>query len=302
MSTTSPIAVDGMPIANIVLAEIINESTGASYLFDTAETADCKPDLSQGKEDILRVKNRIIAMNRTEDICIGYDIKLKNNTFTPEVMCLVDGGTMSPTGYEGPEVGIVTERQPFTLNLYSEEKDYDSSTVSFVKFTFKHNKGKPVDFKFEDGKFYVPEFESHSRPKKGEKPIYIGYISSLPTTSGGDTPSANPTVPSPPAPTSPDSSTKKPGVSVGIDCKVVWTFSSAVNDVDVTTSNFKVYNKATGVAVPGNVTMDSTKTIITFVPTSISAGVTYTAEVVAIRSAGSTTADTTPVSVDFTTA
>lgn len=300
MSTADTIAVDGMPIANIVLAEIINESTGAAYLFDTAETADCKPDLSQGKEDILRVKNRIIAMNRTEDICIGYDIKLKNNTFTPEVMCLVDGGTMSSTGYEGPEIGVVTERETFTLNLYSEEKDYDSSTTSYVKFTFKHNKGKPVDFKFEDGKFYVPEFESHSRPKKHEKPIYIEYVTSLPT--GGTTPSTNPTVPSPPSPTSPDSSTKTPGVSIGTDCKVVWTFSSAVNDVDVTTSNFKVFNKATSVAVPGNVTMDTTKTIITFVPTSIAAGVTYTAQVVAIRSAGSSSPDTTPVSVDFTTA
>ena len=298
MSTTSSVAIDGMPIANIVLAEIINEATGAAYMFDTAETAECKPDLSQGKEDILRVKNRIIAMNRTEDICIGYDIKLKNNTFTPEVMCLVDGGTMSSTGYEGPEVGVVTERQPFTLNLYSEEKDYDSSTKSYVKFTFKHNKGKPVDFKFEDGKFYVPEFESHSRPKKHEKPIYISYVTSLPTS--GTTPSDNPTVTDPPTPTNPDGS--KPGVKVGVDCKVVWTFSSAVNDVDVTTSNFKVFNKSTSVAVPGNVTMDTTKTIITFVPTSISAGVTYTAQAVAIRSAGSSTADTTPVSVDFTTA
>lgn len=300
MSGTTGTQIDGMPIANIVLAEIINESTGGSLLFDTAETADCKPDLSQGKEDILRVKNRIIAMNRTEDICIGYNIKLKNNTFTPEVMCLVDGGTMSSLGYEGPEVGIVTERQPFTLNLYSEEKDYDSSTISYVKFTFKHNKGKPVDFKFEDGKFYVPEFESHSRPKKGEKPVYVGYVNALPTP--GTTPSTNPTVPSPPAPTSPDSSTKTPGVSIGTDCKIVWIFSSAVNDVDVTTTNFKVFNKSTGAVVSGNVTMDSTKTIITFVPTSIASGVTYTAQVVAIRSAGSSTPDTKPVSVDFTTA
>ena len=171
---------EGMPIANIVLGEIMDEVTKKTYIFDTADKANAKPDLSAGKEDILRVKNRIIAMNRTEDICIGYDIKLTNNTFPPEVMALIDGGTVTADGYEGPQVGKATERHPFTLNLYSEEKDYDSETLQYVQFTFKHNKGKPVEFKFEDGKFFVPEFESHSRPKKGEKPVYIKFVKQLP--------------------------------------------------------------------------------------------------------------------------
>lgn len=295
--------IEGMPIANIALAEVINEKTSESFVFDTADKADVKPDLSKGKEDILRVKNRIIAMNRTEDICIGYNVKLTDNTFPPEVMCLVDGGTMTSTGYEGPEVGKAVDRTPFTLNLYSEEKDYDSTTKQYVKFTFKHNKGTPVEFKFEDGKFYVPEFESTSRPKKGEKPVYIEYVSSLPTpTSGGSTggSTTGATVPSPPATTTPSGST--PGISVGSDCKVVWTFTNAIDDVDATVTNFKVYKKSDGSAVTGNVTIDSTKKIVTFVPTSISAGVTYTAEALAIRSAGSFTPDTTPITVDFTTA
>ena len=185
--------IQGMPIANIALAEIINEATGQSYYFDTAEKADIKPDLSKGKEDILRVKNRIIAMNRTEDICIGYNVKLTDNTFPPELMCLVDGGTMTSSGYEGPQIGVAVNKTPFTLNLYSEEKDYDSSTIQYVQFSFRHNKGTPVEFKLEDGKFYVPEFESTSRPKKGEKPIYISYVSSLPNSSSSSTGGTTPT-------------------------------------------------------------------------------------------------------------
>lgn len=290
---------ESMPIANIALGEIINENTGESFIFDTAEKADIKPDLSKGKEDILRVKNRIIAINRTDDICIGYNIKLTDNTFSPETMVLVDGGTVTSTGYEGAEVGKTVKKIPYTLNLYTEEKDYDSSTTKYVKFTFKHNKGTPVEFKFEDGKFYVPEFESTSRPKKGEKPVYIEYVDTLPNgeTSDGD---SGATVPSPPTPTTPDSSTDTPGVTVSSDCRVTWTFPEAVNDADVTTTNFKVTRKSDGTAVSGNVTMDTAKKVITFVPLSIAAGVTYEATAASIRKADDS-GDTTAVTVEFST-
>ncbi|WP_416044639.1 hypothetical protein ACMXKO_11065 [Clostridium tyrobutyricum] len=290
-----------LPIANIALAEIINEITGEAFIFDTAEKADAKPDLSKGKEDILRVKNRVLAMNRTDDICIGYNIKLTDNTFSPKIMALVDGGTSTPTGYEGAEVGKAVNKTPYTLNLYSEEKDYDSSTLRYVKFSFKHNKGTPVEFQFEDGKFYVPEFESTSRPKKGEKPVYITFVDELPdgeTSTGGG---SGATVPSPPSPTTPDESTGTPGVTIGSDCKVTWTFADAVNDADVIGANFKVTRKSDGSVIPGSVTMDTTKKIITFIPTSISAGVTYEAIAASIRKADGS-GDTTSVTVEFTTA
>lgn len=295
---------DNLPIANIVLAEIINEKTGESMTFDTAATADAKPDLSSGKEDILRVKNRIIAMNRTEDICIGYDTNLTNNTFPIKVLALVDGGTITASGgYEGPEVGKVVNRVPYTLNLYSEQKDYDSSTLKYVRFGFKHNKGKPVEYKLEDGKFYVPAFNSTSRPKKGEKPVYIEFLDSLPDIPGedGTDTEINPTVPSPPEPTTPDESTGTPGVTIGTDCKVTWVFADAVNDADVIGANFKVTKKSDGSVVPGNVTMDTTKKIITFIPTSISAGITYEATAASIRKADGS-GNTTAVTVEFTTA
>lgn len=287
---------EGMPIANIVLGEIKDEVTGKSYIFDTADKADAKPDLSAGKEDILRVKNRIIAMNRTEDICIGYNTKLTNNTFTPEVMCIVDGGTMTADGYEGPEVGKVTDRHSYTLNLYAEEKDYDSETLQYVVFTFKHNKGKPVEFKFEDGKFYVPEFESHSRPKKGEKPVYIKYVKQLPT---GET---TPEVPK-------DEGMKVVGdkvtesngdVGVEITSNVKWTFAKSINQDDVTSTNFIVKKKLDNTKVDGNVTIDDTKKIVTFIPTSIEKAITYIAEAKAVNLLDAS-GTTTPISVEFTT-
>lgn len=290
---------DGLPIANIALAEIINEVTSKKYYFDTADKANAKPDLSQGKEDILRNKNRIIAMNRTEDICIGYEIKLTNNTFPVGLMMLVDGGTVTSTGYEGPEVGKVTERTPFTLNLYSEEKDYDSETLRYVKFSFKHNKGKPVEFKFEDGKFYIPEFNSKSRPKKGEKPVYIEFVDQLPKEE------TTPTIPETPKEegmkvVGDKVSQSNSDVGVEITTNVKWTFAKAINQDDATSTNFIVKKNSDSSTVKGVVTIDDTKKIVTFVPTSVEKGTTYTAEAKAVNLLDAS-GKTTPISVEFTT-
>ncbi|WP_142415406.1 Ig-like domain-containing protein [Hathewaya massiliensis] len=285
---------DGLPIANIVLAEVIDESTGEKHYFDTADKANAKPDLSQGKEDILRNKNRIIAMNRTEDICIGYEIKLTNNTFPQKLMALVDGGTVTSTGYEGPEVGKATERKPFTLNLYSEEKDYDSETLRYVKFTFKHNKGKPVEFKFEDGKFYIPEFDSKSRPKKGEKPVYIEFVDNLPNESSTQPNTNEFNVPGG------EVTETNSDVTVKVTTNVKWTFAKQINQDDVTATNFIVKKKSDGSTVKGSVTIDDTKKVVTFVPTGVEKGTTYTAEAKAVNLLDAS-GKTTPISVEFTT-
>lgn len=285
---------EGMPIANIVMAEVTNESTGETYYFDTADKADAKPDLSKGKEDILRVKNRIVAMNRTEDICIGYQVSLTDNTFPVEVMCLVDGGTMTAGGYEGPVVGNVVERTYYTLSLYCEQKDYDSSTTRYIKFTFKHNKGTPVEFKFEDGKFYVPDFNSVSRPKKGEKPVYITYVDSLPNGTAADGGFATT------AGASVSASGDQPGINVGTDCKVTWTFNNAIDPASATSANFFVIDTSNSSHVAGNVTIDGTNKIVTFIPTAMVGSRTFTAEsnaVPLLAGGGSTTA----ASVSFTT-
>lgn len=176
-------------LANIVRAEIVTEEdVPKTYRFDTADEADVKAKIDKGRDKILRVKNRILARNRTEDIVTGYEINFKNNTLSPELLALIDGGTLemdseTPTkivGYDAPASGQVVNRTPFTLNVYTEEKDTDGSTVEYARFIFKHCKGKPVDFKFKDGDFFVPDMKAESAPKKDESPIEIDFLNTLP--------------------------------------------------------------------------------------------------------------------------
>ena len=103
----------------------------------------------------------------------------------PFVLAIVDGGqsTVSETGafiYDGPTMGEVVSRTPFTLNIYTEAKDTDGETAGYLKLTCKHCKGSPAKFTVKDGDFYAPEYTIKSRPKKGEKPLSITQVDELP--------------------------------------------------------------------------------------------------------------------------
>ena len=86
-------------LANIVRAEITEETDeGTTFVFTTASEASIKPFVSEGTEKIHRVKNTILGTLRYEDILLGYEIKLVNNTFCPELLSLIDGGTIETDG------------------------------------------------------------------------------------------------------------------------------------------------------------------------------------------------------------
>lgn len=175
----------GKPLANIARVEIEVdggiEGPTIYKMTDVATDAESIAYVSEGEEKVLRVKNKIIAQNNTEDILLGYDIKLVNVKLIPEVFAIIDGGQVNEDGsYEGPEVGKVVERTPFKLRVYTEEKDVNGDILSYVKVEFPSCKGKPVNFSMQDGEFFLPEYTAKSRPASGEKPIKIDFIDELP--------------------------------------------------------------------------------------------------------------------------
>lgn len=180
-AATTPIE---FPLANIARVEIVTEEeVPKEYrLTDVATDADVIAYVSQGEEKELRVKNVIKAQNNTEDIVMGYDIKLISATMIPEILALVDGGTWDPVekSYAAPPIGVPVKRKSFTMNIYTEEKDGDGSTISYVKFTYKNCKGKPVNYILKDGEFFVPEMNATSRPKIGQSPVNFIIIDELP--------------------------------------------------------------------------------------------------------------------------
>lgn len=183
--------VEEFALANIVRVEVETEETTPKLyrLTDVATEAEVTAFISEGKEEELRVKNVIKAQNKTEYIVKGYDIKLVASTMIPEILALIDGGTLRYTGtapdqvlvgYDAPIVGVPVTRKPFTLKIYTEEKDTDGDTLSYVVFKYMHCKGKPANYTNQDGQFFVPELTANSRPKSGESPVSIDFMDTLP--------------------------------------------------------------------------------------------------------------------------
>lgn len=178
-------AVKSFAIANIAAVDIIEEKkTGAKTyrLIEVASKATASPLISQGKEEELRVKNTIHAQNITEDITKGYEVTLESVEAVMEVLALVDGGTWdgAQNKYSGAVAGKPTERTPFTLKVYTEEKDYDGDTKNIVCFTFKHCKGTPITFDIQDGTFLTQEMKLKSRPKFNENAVEMETMAKIP--------------------------------------------------------------------------------------------------------------------------
>ncbi|WP_315114550.1 Ig-like domain-containing protein [uncultured Clostridium sp.] len=286
---------EGKTLVNVVKCYIENEKTNERFdIADTASEVDVEPILNEGKRDILRVKNRILAVNETEDIVIGYKLKLKDNTFNIKVMEIVDGGHMEGNKYVSIPAGQVVDKPLFTLEVITEEKDY-SRTTGYTKFTWKHCKGKVPKFSIKDGEFIVPEFEAESIPFRGETPVEIEFINSLePTPETPEIPLEDIGVEGDKVE---DSNTD---VGVAITNRVIWTFKEQINQDDVTKDNFTIKRKSDNSVVQGSITIDTTKKIVTFVPTSLTIDTVYIAEAKAVNKLD-TSGKTTALSTEFKT-
>ena len=191
-------ATQQMAIANIERVDIITEEpTPRVFSFDTASDASAEAQISAGAETELRIKNRILAQNITEDIVKGFNINLTDSVFSPEVFALVDGGASTVSGdnfkkYTAPTAGEVVSRTKCSLAVYASEKDDDGNALSYTAFSFPHAAGSPASVSLKDGEFYAPSYTLKSRPSKGQSPMTVVALPSLPVvvTASGDMPAS----------------------------------------------------------------------------------------------------------------
>lgn len=149
----------------------------------------------------LVVKGKLIAQKPEQVTITGNTITLTDNVFNPELVKILQGGTIKywssaeqstegdtdagfgVSSYTPPVAGSDDKGSPFTLNAYSAIYDAAGLVTGYEKIAYPNCQGTPVALNSEDNVFRAPEYTINSAPKTSEAPYKITYIKELPTVS-----------------------------------------------------------------------------------------------------------------------
>lgn len=177
-----------IPTIDVNLVTIQKEGENQDeYILDTASQIAVEPQIEEEEAVKLIVKGVLKAQKPTTSTLTGNQITLTDNVFTPELVQMLQGGTITRgqdgtvTGYEPPVAGSNEKGDIFTLNAYSAQYNAAGIIVRYEKISYPNCQGVPIAFGSEDGTFRAPEYTINSAPDIGEAPYSITYVDALPT-------------------------------------------------------------------------------------------------------------------------
>lgn len=137
----------------------------------------------------LIVKAVLIAQKREKQTITGNTITLTDNVFNPELVQILQGGTITTdpitgavTGYTPPVAGSDPYAiSPFTLCIYTAQYDASGLIVQYEKIEYPNCTGNPIALSAQDDVFAVPEYTIISAPAVGQAPYTITYVNALPS-------------------------------------------------------------------------------------------------------------------------
>lgn len=178
-----------IPTIDVALVSIQTyESDADEIILDTANQIKVTVATETNDKVALIVKGRLIAQKPEEVTVTGNTIVLTDNVFNPEVVKILQGGTIKydsvdtkkVVGYTPPVVGSVEKGKVFMLKAYSAIYNAAGVLTGYEKITYPNCKGTPIAFNAEDGTFRASDYTINSAPANGEAPYDIDIVDSLP--------------------------------------------------------------------------------------------------------------------------
>lgn len=173
-------------LSDVSCVEIVDEDSN-SYIFETSDEVSVEEVVDEGEEQTLKIKGKLYANRAAEDTVLGHDLTFKDNVMCPELLSLMQGGTLT-TGsggafekYEPPKIGTTATKKTFTTNIYTAEVSTDGDTGNYIKISYPGCKGSSVPMSFKDGEYYSNEYTVKSRPAKGTAPYSVTIVAALPS-------------------------------------------------------------------------------------------------------------------------
>lgn len=179
-----------IPTIDVALVTIEDES-GREFGFDTANTIKVEPQMNETDAVQLMIKGKLKAQKRGKSTLTGNQITLTDNVFNPELVLVLQGGsiqydeteTTKVIGYTPPTAASGDTGETFKLNAYSAQYNAAGQIVQYEKISYPNCTGVPVAFNSTDDEFRAPEYTINSAPDEDEPPYVITYVDALPTLS-----------------------------------------------------------------------------------------------------------------------
>lgn len=176
----------GIPTIDVSLV-VVRTGSGENtteIAVDTANKVAVEPQTETTDAIKLLKLGKLIAQKPATTTITGHQITLTDNVFIPELVKILQGGTVEGSGdsltYTPPVAGSTDKGQVFELDCYSAQYDVSGQIVRYEKITYPNCQGTPVAMSSEDDVFRVPEYTINSAPKEGEAPYKISYVKTLP--------------------------------------------------------------------------------------------------------------------------
>lgn len=178
-----------IPTIDVTLVTIQTYEIDADELIlDTANKIGVTPATETTDKIPLIVKGRLIAQKPAKTTVTGNTIVLTDNVFIPELVSILQGGTikyadddsMKVIGYVPPVSGSGEEGKVFKLKAYSAIYNAAGLVTGYECITYPHCQGVPVAFQSEDGVFRATEYTINSAPDTGEPPYELDIVTELP--------------------------------------------------------------------------------------------------------------------------
>ena len=179
-----------IPTIDVVLVTVKTYDVDADELIlDTANKIGVTVATETTDKVTLIVKGRLIAQKPAKTTVTGNTIVLTDNVFNPELVTILQGGTIKydiadtskVIGYTPPVAGSDEEGKVFQLKAYSAIYNAAGLITGYECITYPNCKGVPVALQSEDGVFRASEYTINSAPDTGEAPYDLDIVSELPT-------------------------------------------------------------------------------------------------------------------------
>lgn len=154
--------------------------------FSTATKANAKVLIETGKKSELIIKGVLKAQKKFDSTIKGVDVEFQDNMFLPEVVALLQGGTVVKDeegnfiSYIPVVAGAAPNLDSFTVDIYTEETDTSGEILRYAKLSLPNGKGEPIELGFEDDRFFAAKYTIKTSPSTGSPPYTIEMVDSLP--------------------------------------------------------------------------------------------------------------------------